>query len=78
MVNILQYTMHTIYSRNNIGKKCEGNCGLWVLNEIIKRMSPENLKKIMGAYLADNSQTAPTIFFEFSGYTKSLVNQISC
>jgi hypothetical protein len=27
---------HTTYSRNNIGQKCEGNCGLWVLNEIIK------------------------------------------
>ena len=26
---------HTIYSRNNMGQKCEGNCGLWVLNEII-------------------------------------------
>ena len=26
---------HTIYTRNNIGQKCEGNCGLWVLNEMI-------------------------------------------
>ena len=26
---------HTTYSRNNMGQKCEGNCGLWVLNEII-------------------------------------------
>ena len=49
MVNILQYTMHTIYSRNNIGKKCEGNCGLWILNEIIEKIYPENLKKIVGA-----------------------------
>ena len=40
---------HTTYSRNNIGQKCEGNCGLWVLNEIIKRMYPESLKKIVGA-----------------------------
>ena len=33
-----------------MGKKCEGNCGLWVLNEIIKRIYPENLKKkIVGA-----------------------------
>ena len=23
---------HTTYSRNNIGKKFEGNCGLWILN----------------------------------------------
>ena len=26
---------HTTYSRHNMGQKCEGNCGLWVLNEII-------------------------------------------
>ena len=29
--------------------KWEGNCGLWVLNEIIKKMYTESLKKIMGA-----------------------------
>ena len=41
---------HTTYtSRNNMGQKCEGNCGLWVLNEIIKKIYPENLKKIVGA-----------------------------
>ena len=40
---------HTIYTRNNIGQKCEGNCGLWVLNEILKKTYPENLKKILGA-----------------------------
>ena len=28
---------HTTYIRNNMGQKCEGNCGLWVLNEIIKK-----------------------------------------
>ena len=28
---------HTTFSRNNMGQKCEGNCGLWVLNEIIKK-----------------------------------------
>ena len=33
-----------------MGRKCEGNYGLWVLNEIIKRMYPESLKKkIVGA-----------------------------
>ena len=32
-----------------MGQKCEGNRGLWVLNEIIKRIYPENLKKIVGA-----------------------------
>ena len=40
---------HTIYTRNNMGQKCEGNCGLWVLNEILKKTYPENLKKILGA-----------------------------
>ena len=29
--------------------KCEGNCGLWVLIEILKKTYPENLKKIVGA-----------------------------
>ena len=28
-----------------MGQKCEGNCGLWVLNEMIKKIYPENLKK---------------------------------
>ena len=40
---------HTIYTRNNMGPKCEGNCGLWVLDEILKKTYPENLKKILGA-----------------------------
>ena len=40
---------HTIYTRNNMGQKCEGNCDLWVLNEIFKKTYAENLKKIVGA-----------------------------
>ena len=32
-----------------MGQKCEGNCGLWVPNEILKKSCTENLKKIMGA-----------------------------
>ena len=40
---------HTIYTRINMGQKREGNCGLWVLNEILKKTYPENLKKIVGA-----------------------------
>ena len=40
---------HTIYTRNNMGKECEGNCGLWVLSEILQKTYPENLKKIVGA-----------------------------
>ena len=42
-------TAHTIYTRKNMGQKCEGNCGLWVLNEILEKTYPENLKKIVGA-----------------------------
>ena len=42
---------HTIYTRNNMGQKCEGDCGLWVLDEIIKKTYPENLKKKCGCRL---------------------------
>ena len=41
--------LHTIYTINNMGQKCEGSCGLWDLNEILKKTYPENLKKILGA-----------------------------
>ena len=40
---------HHLYQIYNIGQKCEGNCGLWVLNKTIKKIYPENLKKIVGA-----------------------------
>ena len=32
-----------------MGQKCDGNCGLWVLNEMIKKIYRGNLKKIVGA-----------------------------
>ena len=32
-----------------MGQKCEGNCGLWDPNEILKKTYPENLKKIVVA-----------------------------
>ena len=42
-------TSHTTYTRNSMSQKCEGNCGLWVLNEIIKKKNIlNNLKKIVG------------------------------
>ena len=31
-------------------QKCGGDCGLWDLNEIYKKINPENMKKIMGAF----------------------------
>ena len=40
---------HTIYSRNNMRQKCGGNCGLWILHEIIQNKYSENLRKIVGA-----------------------------
>ena len=49
VTSVLKFEGHTIYIRNNMGQKCEGNCGLWVLNEILKKTYPENLKKIVGA-----------------------------
>ena len=49
VLSLICNTYHTIYTRNNMGQKCEGNCGLWVLNEILKKSNPENLKKIVGA-----------------------------
>ena len=45
----LKQIAHTAYSRNSMGQKCEDNCGLWVLNEMIKKIYPRNLKKIVGA-----------------------------
>ena len=44
-------TVHTTYNRNNMGQKCEDNCGLWVLNELIKKIYPANLKKNVVAVL---------------------------
>ena len=32
-------------------QKCEGDCGLWVPNEIILKIYAESLKKIVGAKL---------------------------
>ena len=42
-------TWHTAYSWNIMCQKWEGNCGLWVLNEMILKKYAESLKKIMGA-----------------------------
>ena len=58
----MQY--HTIYSKNNIGQKCKGNCGLWVLNEMIKKYIVEIWKKLwvpFGSYLL-NSTANPAQF----------------
>ena len=41
--------MHPKLNTFHMGKKCEGNCGFWVLNEMMKKIYPGNLKKIVGA-----------------------------
>jgi hypothetical protein len=46
---LTEETLHTIYSRNNMRQKCGGNCGLWVLHDIIQKKNPESLKKIVRA-----------------------------
>ena len=56
--------MHTAYCRNNMGQKYEGNGGLWVLNEMIKKIYSGNLKKSwvpFGSYLL-NSTANPAHF----------------
>ena len=40
---------HTTYSWDIMCQKWEGDCGLWVLNEMIKKINTESLKKIVGA-----------------------------
>ena len=42
-------TVHPPYSWNIMCQKWEGDCGLWVLNEIILKRYAESLKKIVGA-----------------------------
>ena len=41
-----------------MGQKCEGKCGLWVLNEMIKNICPENLKKKCGCRFRVTCQIA--------------------
>ena len=43
------FAYHTPYSRTIMCQKWEGDCGLWDLNEIIKKIYTESLKKIVGA-----------------------------
>ena len=45
----MKVRLHITSSRDNMCQKCEGDCGLWVLIEILQKKYPENAKKIMGA-----------------------------
>ena len=61
---------HTIYNKNNMGKKCQGNSGLWVLNEIIKRIYLENLKKSwvpFGSYLLNRTANPAQFEWKWAG-----------
>ena len=48
MQAICLHIWHTTYSWNIKWQKCAGIFGLWVLNEIIQKKYPENMKKIVG------------------------------
>ena len=47
--NLKKLVCHPTYSWNIMCQKWEGDCGLWVLNEIVLRKYAESLKKIVGA-----------------------------
>ena len=47
--DIEKYIQHTPYSWNIMRQKWEGDCGLWVLDEIILKKYNKSLKKIVGA-----------------------------
>ena len=52
-------------------QKWEGNCGLWVLNEIIKNMYPENLKKNgwcrLGSYRLNSTANPAQFEWKWAG-----------
>ena len=48
-IQITYLVLPTAYSWNIMCQKWEGDCGLWVLNEIIIKKYAESLKKIVGA-----------------------------
>ena len=59
--------IHTTYNKNIMCQKCGGVCGLWFLNEIIKKISWKNEKKLwepFGSYLL-NSTANPVHFHSY-------------
>ena len=64
------YTPPT-YTRNDMGQKCEGNCGLWIPNEIIETKYPENLKRIswehFGRYLLNSTANPANFEWKWAG-----------
>ena len=45
---------HTIYSRNNMHQKCGGNCGLWILHEIIQNEYSDDFEFAQECYYVKN------------------------
>ena len=54
-----------------MGQKCEGDCGLWVLIEIIKKKYPENMKKnhgsCFGSYLPNSNANPAKYEWKWAG-----------
>ena len=54
-----------------MGQKCEESCGLWVLNEVIKKENPENLKKQswkpFGSYLLNSTANLAHFYSNWAG-----------
>ena len=52
-------------------QKCEGDCGLWILNEIMKEKYPENMKKTFGSrfgsYLLNSTANPAQFEFKWTG-----------
>ena len=55
-------------------QKCEGNCGLWVLNEMTKEIYPGNLKKKLwmpfGSYLLNSTANPAQFECKWAGFNK--------
>ena len=51
-------------------KKCGGNCGLWILNEIIRKKYPEIMKKLwepFESYLLNSTANPAQFDWKWAG-----------
>ena len=64
---------NTTYSRNIMFQKFEGICGLWVLNQIVKKnIYAENMKKSwepLGSYLLNSTGNPEQFEWKWAGLT---------
>ena len=66
---ISDFIQHTTDSRNNMGQKCQGNCGLWVLNDFFFKYA-ENMKKqweLFGSYLLNSTANPAPFEWKWAG-----------